>query len=712
MKKIYLLLFILCYSLIGVAQNLSTLNYKPILNDSYGDNLNLKSGSNTLSEVVYLRTNTVGNYWWGNSNAATLDATYGPGNWSRADIETININSLLSESVKFIFMDGSNYGTCEFANFVTNNRSKLETWVSNGGVLFLNAAGNECSGTKELILGVSLNYSPGYYGIPSNVDHPIFKGPKLPALSTSYYGSSWSHEYITGQGISVIMKDENGRPTLAEKNHGAGKVLFGGLTLEVFESWTPNTEVMNLYSNILSYAFGSNSKKEVVCNPIDVNLDVNGSYKLDSLDMIKLTGVTPDSLITFDDMKIFAYPDTFTTANIEWPVFVRVTQYDGRFEKKRCWAMVTVHDSMPPTVVGRDMEIFLDSAGMAVVSKEMLTDSATFDVSGIVSTSIDKDTFTCENIGENWVILSATDIYGNVGTDSVLVTVSAGLPNLDSIQDININLAAGVCETAIEYPIPVLTQICGISATQTAGLGHNAMFPVGTTTEAWTIIDHKGDTTMVSFNVVVTTSNAFPSFNEIDSITVGDTISMVNIALGGISAGTDCMPQTVTVTAETDNNELIDSLTVVYTEGDTTGILIVALVPEMTGSAKIKVTVTDSEGASMFRYFDLVVNTVPKSSTEKEGQITTAVWTKEIEMGINMYPNPTQEMVTIDIRNYNAAQTEVAVFTMTGAEVLRKTYLNNETIRFSMKEQVAGVYLVKMNIDGNNIIKKLIVDKK
>ncbi len=108
----------------------------------------------------------------------------------------------------------------------------------------------------------------------------------------------------------------------------------------------------------------------------------------------------------------------------------------------------------------------------------------------------------------------------------------------------------------------------------------------------------------------------------------------------------------------------------------------------------------------MFRHLVIVVN------AEKEGQITTGVWTREIEMGVNMYPNPTNEQVTIDIKDYNALQTDLAVYSITGSEVYRKTYLNGETIRFSMKDQVSGVYLVKMNIDGNNIVKKLVVDKK
>jgi hypothetical protein len=180
----------------------------------------------------------------------------------------------------------------------------------------------------------------------------------------------------------------------------------------------------------------------------------------------------------------------------------------------------------------------------------------------------------------------------------------------------------------------------------------------------------------------------------------------ISVPITGISYGNDCAPQTITVTAESDNAELVDTVTVDYTDGETTANVLITLVPDMSGTAKITVSVTDSEGATMFRHFNLVVN------AKKEGQIATAVWTKEIEMGINMYPNPTQNMVTIDINNYTASKTEVAVFSITGSEVIRKTYPVGETVRFSMNDQVSGVYLVKMNIDGNQIVKKLVVDKK
>ncbi|HCE57386.1 MAG TPA: hypothetical protein DER09_06155 [Prolixibacteraceae bacterium] len=671
MKKIYLLLIGFTISFLALCQ--SAENF-PDLRSSLNSYHDTKTGALITQE--YSASLTL-------KKASVLPSGVIDNGWNNTIITSIGAN-------------GSDYYAQSFIANVTA--------ITSFGVVI-----QEISAEGQISLAIAEDNG----GVP-NYAAPLYVGTlKNPTMSASWY-------YETGLNIPVTVGKKY--YVLLDGYNNAGATGYAGIGMSSVQPipgealiWSNNGGVgaWNSYPSwTLAIHVVGTPASAIDCNPIDVNLDENGNYKLDSLDMIELTGVTPDSLTTFDDMKIFAYPDTFTTANIEWPVFVRVTSYDKNFVKARCWAMVTVHDATPPTVVGNDIEVMLDSAGLAVITKEQVTDSATFDVSGIVSTAIDKDTFTCENIGENWVMLSATDIYGNVGTDSVLVTVSTGLPNLDSIQDINITLATGVCETVIEYPIPVLTQICGISATQTAGLGRDAMFPVGTTTEAWTIIDHKGDTALVSFDVIVTSPNAFPSFNEIDSITVGDTLTTLNIAVSGISAGTDCMPQTVTVIAETDNNELIDSLTVAYTEGDTTGTVTVSLVAEMTGTANIKVTVTDSEGASMFRNFDLVVNAVPKSSSEKEGQIATAVWTKEIETGINIYPNPTQNEVTIDIRNYTALQTEVAVFTMTGSEVLRKYYPVGETIRFSMNEQVSGVYLIKMNIDGNHIVKKLVVDKK
>ncbi|MGE0020968.1 MAG: T9SS type A sorting domain-containing protein [Draconibacterium sp.] len=731
---------------------------------------------------------TAGQPWGQSTNEQAMDMVFGAGNWDQLYYETLDANALLSENYDFIFMEGGAHIADEMETFVDANISKMETWVANGGTLFLNAAPNEGDGMNWGFWGITLQYNSGpYSGNVKAVDinHPIFTGPFAP-VTNEYTGTYFAHAIIPEELNVKFLINEYNNPdyhVLSEFDWEKGKVFVGGMTTTNFHS--PQPDAFNLRANILNY-LGTKSSLEfeldedgqvtitpedidggstdncgiasieldrtqfttadlgeqivtltvtdnagnsstcqstikilegatdqkAVCNPININLDADGTYKLDSLDMVEITGLSPDSLMSFDDMKIFAYPDKFTCANIEWPVFIRITEYDKNYIQTRCWAMVTVHDATPPAFVGNDMELALDETGLAMITTEQLMDSATFDGCGIDTAYIDKNTFTCADIGENWVILSVTDIHGNVGTDSVLVTVKVDMPAIDSIQDVNVTTAIGVCETTIEYPFTAINEVCGISATQTAGLGHDGLFPVGTTTETWMVIDYKGDTTEVSFNVNVTSPNAFPALDEIADVTVDEDAPEISVPVSGITYGNDCQAQTVTVVAESDNTELVDSVAVVYTDGDTTGLVNLTLVPDMSGTAKITVTVTDSEGASMFRHFNLVVNEVADTIANKDGNLATAVWTKEIETGINMYPNPTQDMVTIDIRNYSASQTEVAVFSITGSEVLRKKYPAGETIRFSMNEQVSGVYLVKMNIDGNHIIKKLVVDKK
>jgi len=252
------------------------------------------------------------------------------------------------------------------------------------------------------------------------------------------------------------------------------------------------------------------------------------------------------------------------------------------------------------------------------------------------------------------------------------------------------------------------------------------MFPLGTTTESWLITDYKGDTTEVSFNVNVTAPNAFPTLDVIAEVTADENAPEITVPVTGISYGNDCKPQAVTVTAEAENAELVDSVSVVYTDGDTAALVNITLVPDMSGMAVIKVIVTDSEGASMYRTFELTVNALdttvivldtivtPLQDTMvvKEGNLVTGVWMNDAGMDISMFPNPTYDQVTIEVKNYNARQTEVAVYTMTGAEVMRKSYTMGENIRFSMSEQQTGMYIVKMKFDGHEVIKKLVVDKK
>jgi hypothetical protein len=55
---------------------------------------------------------------------------------------------------------------------------------------------------------------------------------------------------------------------------------------------------------------------------------------------------------------------------------------------------------------------------------------------------------------------------------------------------------------------------------------------------------------------------------------------------------------------------------------------------------------------------------------------------------------------------------DLAVIDITGRVVMQKQYTAMERVAFDMSGKVAGMYFLHMNIDGEQIIKKLIVDNK
>src|SRR5690606_39017004 len=72
---------------------------------------------------------------------------------------------------------------------------------------------------------------------------------------------------------------------------------------------------------------------------------------------------------------------------------------------------ITLEDTNPPIAIAQDITIQLDADGNASISVEDINNGSSDDC-GIASVSIDTESFTCENVGENTVTLTVTDIAG------------------------------------------------------------------------------------------------------------------------------------------------------------------------------------------------------------------------------------------------------------------------------------------------------------
>ncbi|MFC7358299.1 S8 family serine peptidase [Jejudonia soesokkakensis] len=100
---------------------------------------------------------------------------------------------------------------------------------------------------------------------------------------------------------------------------------------------------------------------------------------------------------------------------------VVLTVSDGT-NSSECTTTVTVSETVAPTVVCQDITVQLDANGSVSITAAAI-DNGSLDSCGEVTLSIDVDTFTCDEIGDNTVTLTVEDESGNTATCTATVTV-------------------------------------------------------------------------------------------------------------------------------------------------------------------------------------------------------------------------------------------------------------------------------------------------
>jgi len=231
------------------------------------------------------------------ANINNMNAIWGVGQWSDLRYETLNVNDLLANH-GVIYLEGGDDNAQEMENFLVANIGALEDWVEAGGRLLLNSAPNEGDGMSYGFGGVVLQYdgwnSLNSDAIPVDLNHPVYTG----IVANYFDGNYMGHSIIADNGIALVdilrSSDNVNEIMLAELDYGAGKVLFGGLTLPWYEmappAWGPQTDLQELGYNILLYL----AQGDIECPP-DCNGDPGGEAYIDDCGICVegLTGLLP-----------------------------------------------------------------------------------------------------------------------------------------------------------------------------------------------------------------------------------------------------------------------------------------------------------------------------------------------------------------------------------------------------------------------------------
>ncbi|MDY7110378.1 MAG: hypothetical protein SYC29_17250, partial [Planctomycetota bacterium] len=171
--------------------------------------------------VAYV-SGTGGEPWGQPGNVNALNDVFGTGNWDRLEFPSAVGNGLFEYD--FIFIDGGDGADAEFTTFMNTYRADLETWVDRGGCLLLNAA-RYSGDVLDLGFGVALMQDYNFDGLAIDTSHPVFDGP-FGFTGDTFAGDYLAHDSVAGDGITVLMKGEQGTAILAEQTYGDGHVVF------------------------------------------------------------------------------------------------------------------------------------------------------------------------------------------------------------------------------------------------------------------------------------------------------------------------------------------------------------------------------------------------------------------------------------------------------------------------------------------------------
>ncbi|QGY45235.1 T9SS type A sorting domain-containing protein [Maribellus comscasis] len=603
---------------------------------------------------------------------------------SVADDFTLSRNEIIDSIVVFGYQTGSSTastitevylriydgdprtgGNIIWGDFVTN-RLVSSKWSGIYRVMDYDS-GNNQRPIMECICDVDAYLSAGTYWLEIQMNGPLASGPWCPTVSIN-------GETTTGNGI---------------QNAGG---------------WG---EIWDVGQQGVPFVLLSSHSLEVTLFP-------NGKYALTQEDKEILSG-DPEKY-----QSIEVSPRSFDCNSVGEPVPVTISVVDTSGVPSTFSGYVLVYDETAPEAKCKDITVTLDDSGEASIFGGQIDDGS-YDACGIKNRVLDKYNFYCADLGKDTITLTVGDASGNLSscTSEVTVLTVNKMPALNSIADVTVDedSAVTVDLTGISYGDDCEAQDLVVSVTvsdsamiDTMGVDYTSGDPEGTlsispaadmsgsTVVTVTVEDEEGASVSQNFTLTINPVNDAPflvipipdqtiyasyELNIPVSSVLGvifDDVDDDELEMSVMVEGTDTLPSWATMSAD---------------------ILVCEPMIADTGCVNIVVMATDSSGASASDTFEVCVAGYPTAIGELEAA----------GPEIQMYPNPTNGQVNLEMSSGIHA-VDIAVVDIAGRVVLQKQYSASERIVFDMSGKVAGMYFVNMKIDGERVVKKLIVDNR
>lgn len=120
--------------------------------------------------------------------------------------------------------------------------------------------------------------------------------------------------------------------------------------------------------------------------------------------------------------------------------YLIITDADGN--KDSTDFLITVLDTISPTVITRNITVQLGATGLASISPNQLDSASSDNCSNQLFYTATKTSFSCNDLGANTVTLTATDVHGNTTSKTATVTVEDNIAPIVQTQPVILSLDA------------------------------------------------------------------------------------------------------------------------------------------------------------------------------------------------------------------------------------------------------------------------------